>query len=333
MNQSELKQIIKEEYVNHLLTEHIKRVEETDDSWIIEYGKSEEEIEEAKLKSEGKIKKGSIVIAKKGIHKGEKHEVIHDFGNGKYNIKPTGFRNKYRLGAAGAKASELELVKEGNLNEISVEKGLDKVDYDNPVLDGIKITGVLAWDIQQWMKSQPDARKLNKGRFRDLVPILHKRGFAKQIHGANLKNWQAVVKKHIEESKLTEASVEKGLKSIPSVLAWDIEQFLKTQKDARKLTKGSFTDLVKALHSRDFADRLNGANLRNFQAVVKKHINEAAPRMKTSKETEDIKKVWMATSGLKKAGGSGRYGKEFDKAKKKAMQALNDMMTYSKIGG
>ena len=93
---------------------------------------------------------------------------------------------------------------EGKLNEISVEKGLDKVDYDNPVLDGIKITGVLAWDIQQWMKSQPDARKLNKGRFRDLVPILHKRGFAKQIHGANLKNWQAVVKKHIKESKLNE---------------------------------------------------------------------------------------------------------------------------------
>ena len=65
----------------------------------------------------------------------------------------------------------------------------------------------------------------------------------------------------------------------------------------------------------------------------KKDVAEAAPRMKTSKETEDIKKVWMATSGLKKAGGSGRYGKEFDKAKKKAMQALNDMMTYSKIGG
>ena len=63
---------------------------------------------------------------------------------------------------------------------------------------------MLAWDIQQWMKSQPDARKLNKGRFRDLVPILHKRGFAKQIHGANLRNWQAVVKKHIKESKLNE---------------------------------------------------------------------------------------------------------------------------------
>ena len=61
--------------------------------------------------------------------------------------------------------------------------------------------------------------------------------------------------------------------------------------------------------------------------------NEAAPRMKVAKETENIKKVYMALSGLKKAGGSGRYGKEFDSAKKKALKAMNDMLTYSRIGG
>ena len=61
--------------------------------------------------------------------------------------------------------------------------------------------------------------------------------------------------------------------------------------------------------------------------------DEKAPRMKTSKETENIKKVYLALSGLKKAGGSGRYGKEFDSAKKRALKAMNDMLTYSKIGG
>tara|TARA_R110001592_G_scaffold192795_14_gene439835 strand:+ start:1112 stop:1885 length:774 start_codon:yes stop_codon:yes gene_type:complete len=91
-----------------------------------------------------------------------------------------------------------DLMYESKLNEISVEKGLEKVNYDNPTLDGIKITGVLAWDIQMWMLQQPDAKKLNKGRFRDLVPILHSRGFADRINGANLRNWQAVVKKHIK---------------------------------------------------------------------------------------------------------------------------------------
>ena len=60
---------------------------------------------------------------------------------------------------------------------------------------------------------------------------------------------------------------------------------------------------------------------------------EAAPRMKVAKETQNIKKVYMALSGLKKAGGSARYGKEFDSAKKKALKAMNDMLTYSRIGG
>ena len=82
---------------------------------------------------------------------------------------------------------------------------------------------------------------------------------------------ESVEPEYVEESE----SAEKGLKAIPAVLSWDIEQFLKKQKDAKKLTKGSFTDLIQALHSRGFEDRLNGANLRNFQAVVKKHIKES----------------------------------------------------------
>ena len=62
-------------------------------------------------------------------------------------------------------------------------------------------------------------------------------------------------------------------------------------------------------------------------------LSEAAPKLRTSKETENIKKVYLATSGLKKAGGSGRYGKEFEAAKKRALKAMNDMLTYSRIGG
>jgi len=63
--------------------------------------------------TESKIKKGDIVKPKIGPHKGLKHKVIHDFGNGKYNIQPIGLKPKqirYRLGAAGAKEQDLELV-------------------------------------------------------------------------------------------------------------------------------------------------------------------------------------------------------------------------------
>jgi len=72
--------------------------------------------------------------------------------------------------------------------------------------------------------------------------------------------------------------------------------------------------------------------LRNRRKAISKNIDEAAPKMKKSKESENIKKIWAATSGLTKGGGSGRYGKEFDKEKKKAMNALYNMLTYSNIG-
>jgi hypothetical protein len=68
-------------------------------------------------------------------------------------------------------------------------------------------------------------------------------------------------------------------------------------------------------------------------AINMSPINEKAPKIKNSKETEQIKKLYIAASGLKKGGGSGRYGKEFDAAKKKMLKAFNDMLTYSKIGG
>ena len=60
--------------------------------------------------------------------------------------------------------------------------------------------------------------------------------------------------------------------------------------------------------------------------------DEAAPKMKDSKETENIKKIFQMANLAKKGGGSGRYGKEFEQAKKKAVKALADMYKYSRIG-
>ena len=79
MKKSELKQIIREEVV--------------------------------KILSESKYKVGDVVTPKIGPHKGQKHTIIYDFGNGKYNIKPVGLKGaqiKYKLGAAGASEKDLE---------------------------------------------------------------------------------------------------------------------------------------------------------------------------------------------------------------------------------
>lgn len=71
------------------------------------------------------FKVGDIVKPKIGPHKGQNHKIIHDHGNGRYNIRPQLPRPdmiKYRLGAATAHAADLEKVssiKEENINELS----------------------------------------------------------------------------------------------------------------------------------------------------------------------------------------------------------------------
>ena len=60
---------------------------------------------------------------------------------------------------------------------------------------------------------------------------------------------------------------------------------------------------------------------------------EAAPKMRTSKETENIQKLIKMVGAARKAGGSGRYGKEFETSKKQAIKAMTKMLTYSRIGG
>lgn len=70
------------------------------------------------------FKKGDIVKPTKGPHKGHPHEVIHDFGDGNYNIKPKGLNPKqirYSMGAA--KAHKSDLVKE----EVELEESITKM--------------------------------------------------------------------------------------------------------------------------------------------------------------------------------------------------------------
>ena len=63
--------------------------------------------------NEGRFREGDIVVPNVGPHKGVKHIIIYDFGDGKYNIQPIGLRpNKiqYRLGSAGAREDQLKKV-------------------------------------------------------------------------------------------------------------------------------------------------------------------------------------------------------------------------------
>ena len=75
------------------------------------------------------------------------------------------------------------------------------------------------------------------------------------------------------------------------------------------------------------------ASEKYFQEDEEENLEEA-PKLKNpnQKEIDQIKKLYVAASGLKKGGAGNRYGKEFDSAKKRMLKAFNDMLTYAKIG-
>ena len=87
-------------------------------------------VEKKKMRAEA-IKVGSTVKPTKGPHAGHPHEVIHDFGDGHYNIKPKNMspsRNKYRMGATKANIKDL---KKESVDELSMytSKKLPNLSY------------------------------------------------------------------------------------------------------------------------------------------------------------------------------------------------------------
>ena len=87
-------------------------------------------------------------------------------------------------------------------------------------------------------------------------------------------------------------------------------------------------DDMEKLHN-DGEVEIDGQKI-TFQSETE--VNEAPPKMKNSKEVDNIIKTMAVVSGLQKGGMESRYGKDFLKAKRKALKAINDMLTYAKIG-
>jgi len=83
-----------------------------------------------------------------------------------------------------------------------------------------------------------------------------------------------------------------------------------------------------------YAKQFNEAKentMKNLQ-TLESFINEAAPKLKTSKEEAGLLKLRDEIRRSSKGGSASRYSKEFDAAKKKALKAVEDMITYAKIG-
>ena len=68
-------------------------------------------------------------------------------------------------------------------------------------------------------------------------------------------------------------------------------------------------------------------NLKTYE-----NFNEAAPKMGNSAETNNLLNLRDQVANAQKGGSEGRYGRDFEKAKIKALRAIEQMITYTKIG-
>jgi uncharacterized protein YnzC (UPF0291/DUF896 family) len=100
----------------------------------------------------------------------------------------------------------------------------------------------------------------------------------------------------------------------------------------------NMVDAIEAFGNRSawkkYAKQFNEAKentMKNLQ-TLESFINEAAPKLKTSKEEAGLLKLRDEIRRSSKGGSASRYSKEFDAAKKKALKAIEDMITYASIG-
>ena len=73
-------------------------------------------------------------------------------------------------------------------------------------------------------------------------------------------------------------------------------------------------------------------SMKNLRTLESFTINEAMPKYKASKEEENLIGLRDEIRRARKGGAASRYTKEFDTAKKRALKAIEDMITYAKIG-
>ena len=95
---------------------------------------------------------------------------------------------------------------------------------------------------------------------------------------------------------------------------------IKKSSDSEEWVRSLYKDTVKE----------NIDTMKKLQTL--KNFNEAAPRMSDSAETQNLLNLRDEIANAQKGGSEGRYGKDFEKAKVKALRAIEQMITYTKIG-
>ena len=106
------------------------------------------------------------------------------------------------------------------------------------------------------------------------------------------------------------------------------------QETWEKITKTTWMNLKtrKKLDFNKWAKHADEFHMSDKDLQFESKVTEGAPKMAKNEEAEHIQDLMNKIEAAQKGGGDGRYGKEFDKAKTKALRSIKDMVTYAKIG-
>ena len=120
-------------------------------------------------------------------------------------------------------------------------------------------------------------------------------------------------------------------------LSFDDQESIEKFQDIED--NGTVEDMIDYINNWGDEDRLadygikSDAHVKKFaKSIMENVVTEGAPKMAKNVEAENIQDLMNQIANAQKGGGSGRYGKEFEKAKTKALRAIKDMVTYAKIG-
>lgn len=126
------------------------------------------------------FERGDTVVVNRGVHKGDKHEIIHDHGDGHYNVRPLTLRVKYRMGAAKVHKNDMKPISEMVSNvDAFTAKMFGAFDQMAKRYGKSRTIESMAYSIKQMYKTNMTARELaNTYRARQLSNGLKESGGA-----------------------------------------------------------------------------------------------------------------------------------------------------------
>jgi hypothetical protein len=226
----------------------------------------------------------------------------------------------------------------GTINErrASAESLLKAVvNGDAKDVEGITLSKAMADAYLAWLQQSTYGKKFSALPFYKLFDASFNWGIERYIDSklkGELKELKAQAKSMKEGKELNEGKMwsdiakimDKALKQADVPLSYARDYVKSLERMAKKNSK-KFFDEYGNFSEDDFIEDVE-YNMAN------ESVTEAAPKMKKNVEAENIQELMNQIANAQKGGGSGRYGKEFDKAKTKALRAIKDMVMYSKIG-